>query len=161
MILLNELNQDAMTSMNKEATSSVDRFLKVSEAFPEISGTPLCNQFGETDSHKVVEAILPKIRRLRGKRSTFNELDNKKPAPPMVHNLSDKVSLMYTVVQSWHERLQTSWLALSLGIESLVSDFPRVLIEVNATRIPSSASKQGFIKGPFLRAKDCAQHQTC
>ncbi len=106
------------------------------------------------------KAILPKIGRLPGKRSTLNELENKKPAPP---NLSNKVSLMYTVVQSWHKRLQTSSLALSLGIESLawVGDYPRVLIEVNATRIPSSASKQGFIKGPFLRAKDCAQHQTC
>ncbi len=49
---------------------------------------------------------------------------------------------MYTVVQSWHENLLTSWLALSLGIESLtwVSDFPRVLVEVNATRIPSGLS---------------------
>ncbi len=46
---------------------------------------------------------------------------------------------MYTVVQSWHESLQTSWPALYLSIESLawVSDFPRVFVEANATRIPS------------------------
>ncbi len=49
---------------------------------------------------------------------------------------------MYTVVQSWHESLLTSWPALSLGIESLTwaSDFRSVFVETNATRIPSGLS---------------------
>ncbi len=53
-----------------------------------------------------------------------------------------EVSPMYTVVQSWHESFYTSWLVLYLGIESLtwVSDFPRVFIEVNATRLPYGLS---------------------
>ncbi len=37
-----------------------------------------------------INIILLKIERPRGKQSTLNELDNKKPAPPTVHNLSDK-----------------------------------------------------------------------
>ncbi len=36
------------------------------------------------------KAIFLKIRRLRDKRSTLNELGNKKTASPIVHNLSDK-----------------------------------------------------------------------
>ncbi len=50
----------------------------------------MVQQLENTITTSTRKAIFLKIEKLRDKRSTFNELDNKKPAPPMLRNLSDR-----------------------------------------------------------------------
>ncbi len=76
--LLNELNRDAITLSSTETTSSVDRFLKFSEAFPEISDAQFFNQFLQqfvmTDSYKVVDHVQV-FSFISSKRQPWHALD--------------------------------------------------------------------------------------